>query len=117
MASAGNCSIEVNVPETCKGASEIRTLFNEEAGIVVEAANEDANYVLEAYKGANVPPVEIGTASSGGDSIKISIGGGAPCIDDKMTVLCDVWEATSFQLEKHQRNPECAVQKEVGPKS
>jgi len=117
MAFAGNCSIEVNVPETCDGAGEIGTLFNEEAGIVVEVANEDADYVLQSYKGANVPCVEIGTASSGGDSIKISVGDGAPCINDKTTVLRDVWEATSFQLEKRQRNPECVVQEEAGLKS
>jgi phosphoribosylformylglycinamidine synthase len=34
-----------------------------------------------------------------------------------MTCLRDVWEATSFQLEKRQRNPDCVVQEETGLKS
>jgi phosphoribosylformylglycinamidine synthase len=33
-----------------------------------------------------------------------------------MTVLRDVWEATSFKLEHRQRNPECVAQEEAGLK-
>lgn len=116
MAFAGNCSVSAVIPETCDGAGEIGTLFNEEAGIVMEVADDNAKSVVEAFAAKNVPCIEIGTASAGGDSIKIAVGASAPCIDEKMTVLRDLWEETSFHLEKRQRNPECVVQEEAGLK-
>jgi len=116
MAFAGNCSIDVTVPEAESGAGEVGTLFSEEAGIVIEVAVSDAESIISTYRSAGVPCVDIGTASTG-DSIKIAVGASDPCIDDKMTVLRDVWEATSFRLEHRQRNPMCVVQEEQGLKS
>jgi len=117
MAFAGNCSIDVVVPETCEGAGEIGTLFNEEAGIVLEVADADVQSVLDAFSAKNVPCIEIGTVSAGGDSIKIAVGTLKPCVNEKMTVLRDLWEETSFRLEHRQRNPECVIQEETGLKS
>jgi phosphoribosylformylglycinamidine synthase len=112
MAFAGNCAIDVTLPAS---ADEIEMLFNEEAGIVIEVASDDAASIAKEYSDAGVPVVEIGKVFAG-DSIKIAVGDAAPCIDNKMTVLRDVWEATSFQLEYRQRNPECVVQEEKGLK-
>ena len=116
MAFAGNCSINVVVPETCAGAGEIGTLFNEEAGIVLEVSIEDTKSVMEAFTAKGVSCIEIGIASAGGDSIKVAVGASPPCIDEKMTVLRDLWEETSFRLEHRQRNPECVAQEEAGLK-
>ena len=116
MAFAGNCSINIVVPETCDGAGEIGTLFNEEAGIVLEVSDEDTKSVMESFATKGVSCIEIGTASTGGDSIKIAVGASPPCIDEKMTVLRDLWEETSFRLEHRQRNPECVSQEEAGLK-
>lgn len=112
MAFAGNCSIDVTIPSV---ASEIDVLFNEEVGMVLEVANSDVASVTKKYLAANVPIVEIGKVSSG-DSIKIAVGSAPPCVDTKMTTLRDVWESTSFQLEKRQRNPRCVAQEEEGLK-
>jgi phosphoribosylformylglycinamidine synthase len=108
MAFAGNCSIDVTIP----GSDEMAVLFNEEAGFVLEVLAEDADFVLKAYAAAGVSAVRIGQVSAG-DSIKISVGSGPACINDKMTTLRDTWEATSFQLEKRQRNPKCIAQEEA----
>ena len=116
MAFAGNCSISAVIPETYAGAGEIDTLFNEEAGIVLEVSQSDAKSTIDAFGSKGVPCVEIGTASKDGDSIKIAIGASPPCIDEKMTVLRDLWEATSFCLEKRQRDPDCVAQEEAGLK-
>jgi phosphoribosylformylglycinamidine synthase len=116
MAFAGNCSISVVVPETHSGAGEINTLFNEEAGIVLEVAQGDVKSVMDSFAARGVSCIEIGTATTGGDSIKIAIGASPPCIDEKMTVLRDLWEATSFRLEKRQRSPDCVAQEEEGLK-
>ena len=115
MAFAGGCSIDVTIPEA-DGKGEIGTLFNEEAGLVIEVTEKDVESTIAAYKDAGVPCVEIGTASPG-DSIKIAVGSAAPCVDEKTTILRDLWEATSFQLERRQRNPECVSQEEKGLKS
>lgn len=114
MAFAGNCSIDVSLPST--NSSEFEVLFNEEAGFVVEVACSDLANVTEAYAKANVPVTAIGTVYAG-DSIKIAVGGKKPCIDGKMTAWRDVWEATSFHLEKRQRNPACVAKEEAGLKS
>jgi phosphoribosylformylglycinamidine synthase len=115
MAFAGNCSLDVTIADA-NNAGELAILYNEEAGFVMEVASSSVAKTLEAYSNAGVPCVEIGSASAG-DSIKISVGASAPCIENKMTVLRDLWEATSFQLEKRQRNPKCVAQEEAGLKS
>jgi len=116
MAFSGNCAIDVTVPETTDTGGDIATLFNEEAGLVMEVDPSIADTVIQAYSAVGVPCVEIGTASVG-NSIKISVGDGAtPCVDETMTALRDLWEATSFQLERRQRNPKCVAQEEAGLK-
>jgi phosphoribosylformylglycinamidine synthase len=113
MAFAGNCSIDVTIPSV--DGSEFDVLFNEEAGLVIEVDTASVESIATAYREAGVPLDEIGSVSAG-DSIRIAIGAAAPCIDEKMTVLRDVWEATSFKLEHRQRNPKCVAQEEEGLK-
>ena len=100
-----------------KGNGDITTLFNEEAGFVIEVAGDDSVSIVNTYTAVGVPCVEIGTSSSLSDSVKISVGGASPCINEKVSVLRDLWEATSFQLERRQRNPECVAQEESGLKN
>eukprot|EP00980_Cylindrotheca_fusiformis_P011909 scaffold2830_cov131-Cylindrotheca_fusiformis.AAC.30 len=112
MAFAGNCGIDVSIPSI---SPAMDVLFNEEAGLVIEVANSDVASVSQKYMAEGVPVCEIGKVAAG-DFVKISVGSDAPCIDEKMTVLRDVWEATSFQLEKRQRNPKCVRQEQEGLK-
>merc|ERR1719162_1440224 len=113
MAFAGNCSIDITVPSTSE--SDIDVLFNEEAGLVIEVLDSDVASIMKAYQDISVPIKNIGTVSAG-DSIKIAVGDSSPCIESKMTVLRDLWEATSFKLEHRQRNPKCVIQEEKGLK-
>ena len=112
MAFAGNCSIDVTLPAT---DDNFGVLFNEEAGLVLEVLSTDMLAIVEAYRTIGVSCTEIGSPSAVGDQIKIAVGADV-LVDDKMTALRDVWEATSFQLEKRQRNPECVKQEEEGLK-
>jgi phosphoribosylformylglycinamidine synthase len=114
MAFAGNCSIQVDIPEA-NGSGEIGTLFNEEAGLVLEVYDDCVEKVVSAYDATGLKCIVIGNASPG-NSVKISIGGAAPCIDEKTSVLRDIWEATGFKLEHRQRNPECVEQEQNGLK-
>jgi len=112
MAFAGNCGINVDLP-AC-GDNSLETLYAEEAGFVIEVAPVELDEVLNAYKSAGVPAVAIGSVVAE-KSIEIAVGGEL-CIKDSMTKLRDVWEATSFHLEKRQRNPKCVEQEEAGLK-
>jgi phosphoribosylformylglycinamidine synthase len=113
MAFSGNCSIDVKLPNV--DATDMDVLFNEEAGIIVEVAVGDVASVVNLYAKANIPVFNIGSVFAG-DSIKIAVGSKPPVIDSQMTTLRDVWEATSFHLEKRQRNPDCVLQEEAGLK-
>jgi phosphoribosylformylglycinamidine synthase len=113
MAFAGNCSINISLPSD--GGSAMEVLFNEEAGFVVEVAISDVAYVIDAYTKANIHVIDIGFVSEG-DSITIAVDGESPSVCGKMSAWRDVWEATSFQLEKRQRNPACVAQEEAGLK-
>jgi len=114
MAFAGNCSINVTVPDD-GNAGDIAVLFNEEAGLVLEVSSSSVTSVINSYDKTGVKCIEIGSASHG-NSIKISVGSSSPCVDGEMTALRDIWEATSFQLEKRQRNPKCVSKEEAGLK-
>lgn len=113
MAFAGNCSIDITIPTT--SGSNIDMLFNEEAGLVIEVLDSDVASIMKAYQDISVPIKNIGTVSAG-DSIKIAVGDSSPCIESTMTVLRDLWEATSFKLEHRQRNPKCVDQEQEGLK-
>lgn len=113
MAFAGNCSIDVTIPST--DGSDMDVLFNEEAGLVIEVDSSMVDSIVAKYSSAGVSAIEIGSVSVG-DSIKVSVGSASPCIDEKMTILRDLWESTSFKLEHRQRNPKCVAQEEEGLK-
>ena len=82
---------------------------------MVVVSDDATKPVMEAFSARGVSCIEIGTASAG-DSIKIAVGASPPCIDEKMTILRDLWEETSFRIEHRQRNPECVAQEEAGLK-
>ena len=112
MSFAGNCGIDVGLPSTANSAMD--TLFSEETGFVIEVESSQVDSIIASYKEEGVDVIDIGSVGPE-KTIKIAVGGEV-CIDDSTTVLRDVWEATSFHLEKRQRNPECVVQEEEGLK-
>lgn len=115
MAFAGNCGIDITLQN--QGNFSLEVLFNEEAGFVIQVSQSDVLTVTESYTKAGVSVVDIGSASPE-DSIRIAVEGDGDIqsITGKMTFWRDIWEATSFHLEKRQRNPECVRLEELGLK-
>jgi phosphoribosylformylglycinamidine synthase len=111
MAFAGNCGIEVDIPTLSKNEQReavLPLLFSEELGIVIEYLPENENEISETLKKISVQFEIIGTTS---DSKQISMCvNGEPVLDEDMRVLRDIWEETSYQLERLQANPECAAE-------
>jgi phosphoribosylformylglycinamidine synthase len=114
MAFAGNCGVTLDVSKVA-GATTLQALFHEEVGLVIEVSGANCDEVMKAYAAAGVECIKIG-APSAKDEVVITGKSGAVEFTDKMTVLRDSWESTSFALEKLQANPECIVQEEAGMK-
>ncbi len=110
MAFAGDCGIEVDLGTSAAGA--IAALFAEELGFVLEvdAANERA--VLDAFRRNDVPCESIGRVIEK-KRVQVRVGGEA-VLDEDMTALRDLWEATSFELDRLQADPDCVAEERRG---
>jgi phosphoribosylformylglycinamidine synthase len=64
MAFAGNCSIDVTIPDE-NHVGEIAILYSEEAGLVLEVEGASVAKVIGMYKNVGVPCIEIGSVSLG----------------------------------------------------
>ena len=116
MAFAGNCGIQINLPENDKHKkSAMEVLFAEEAGFVLQVMTLNASCIIQKFKDAGIVDVfDIGTVTVE-PKVKIAIGGTIH-LETDMVYLRDIWEATSFSLEKRQRNPTCVIQEQEGLK-
>ena len=113
MCFAGNRGATIGI--TQGDASAMDTMFAEELGFVVEVEAADAAATIAAYTGKGVPCARIGTVSSGSPGAKIQVAyGDAIILDETMSSLRDVWEGTSFELEKLQTNVACVAQEASG---
>ena len=100
MSFAGNVGFEVDIDDFKAGSLEC--LFSEECGFVVEV--EDGEAVKALYSEAGVPAFIIGKVVELEKGAKVSVGG-VVVLEDSVVALRDVWEETSFELEKRQRDP------------
>ncbi|HAT74026.1 MAG: Phosphoribosylformylglycinamidine synthase [Candidatus Moranbacteria bacterium GW2011_GWF2_36_839] len=106
MAFAGNCGFSISTP-TCL----TQDWFAEEAGLVIECPWEFEE-VTKTLKGWQVPFNYLGFTMPASDkniSIK-EVGTGKSLLEADMQVLRQWWEETSYQIERLQKNPECADQ-------
>jgi phosphoribosylformylglycinamidine synthase len=113
MAFAGNCGFDLRLPPVATSPAEV--LFNEELGVLLEVSNVDLEHVLTSFESSRVRASVIGT-STVADLVSIHIGD-ACMLSARMTELRDIWEATSFQLERRQCNPACVASEESTMKS
>jgi phosphoribosylformylglycinamidine synthase len=102
MAFAGDCGINVNI----SGKDAISNLFSEELGLVMECAVDNEVDVFGILFNAAIPFEVIGGTSSE-KTVTISYNG-TEVLNEDMNILRDMWEETSYQLERLQANPACA---------
>ncbi|XP_048244278.1 phosphoribosylformylglycinamidine synthase-like [Haliotis rufescens] len=116
MAFAGNCGIDVSL-HTLEDEDEIVDfLFCEDLGVILEVRTGDEEEVIEMFDDENVPCVPIGRSKALSDRVVISVNDEEVLIESTM-VLRDIWEETSFQLERLQANPHMVQQEQEGLKS
>uniref|UniRef100_A0ABM5EIX1 phosphoribosylformylglycinamidine synthase n=1 Tax=Pogona vitticeps TaxID=103695 RepID=A0ABM5EIX1_9SAUR len=113
MAFAGNCGaqIELGAP----GINALDVLFAEELGLVLEVPPTAAADVCRRYRTAGVRCVPVGYSGPRGPSavVRVTVNG-QEVLAEKVATLRAWWEATSFQLERLQANPDCVSQEETG---
>ncbi|CAL1270867.1 unnamed protein product [Larinioides sclopetarius] len=114
MAFAGNCGLNVNISSK---NSLWEILFSEEIGWVIEVSENDLDYVMNAYKDKGICCHSIGFSSNQGKNSQIMISVNSEnVLDQPMVILRDIWEETSFQLEKRQTNNDCVEEEKQGLK-
>ncbi|UCC84421.1 MAG: phosphoribosylformylglycinamidine synthase [Gemmatimonadota bacterium] len=111
MGFAGNHGAEIAF-EDSSDAGAIPFLFSEELGLVLEVRATDEADVLETFRRADVPCVAIGTTRA--DAAVVVRYNDREVLSDDVRDLRDVWEETSFQLDRLQANPECVEQERLG---
>ncbi len=87
-------------------------LFAEELGLVIEVDEKDLETATHAFTAARVPCAVIGKTTAE-PRVRISVNGEV-AVEDDMRRLRDIWEATSFQLERRQADPAHVDQEEAG---
>ncbi|XP_014667917.1 PREDICTED: LOW QUALITY PROTEIN: phosphoribosylformylglycinamidine synthase-like [Priapulus caudatus] len=103
MAFAGNCTINVLL----EGSTDtMATLFAEELGIVLEVDELDVSRVMEAYGDVSCSVVGSCNSTENPSMCKICVNGELVIMETTAS-LRDLWEETSFQLERLQTNPTC----------
>lgn len=112
MAFAGNCGVQINL--SSDGKSIFETIFSEELGLVLEINKANLNKVttILEYRGVSADIIGQVTAEP---TIKLEIDG-MKHLDEKMVDLRDIWEDTSFHLEKLQRLATCVTAEKEGLK-
>jgi phosphoribosylformylglycinamidine synthase len=114
MAFSGNCGIDIEISHVEKNPEHgagISMLFSEELGMVIEYLPENEEKIVSALKGSKVPFQIIG-ATTPEKRIRISMitehTSPVTVLEEDMRVLREMWEETSYRLDRLQRTPSCA---------
>jgi phosphoribosylformylglycinamidine synthase len=110
MAFAGNCGMEIRVRGQESGAEAITTLFAEELGMVIEYLPGNERRIKKIL-GEKCLPYQCVGKTTKNKKIRVSLfaphSSPLTVLDEDMRVLRDVWEETSYQLDRFQRDPAC----------
>ncbi|XP_065870087.1 probable phosphoribosylformylglycinamidine synthase, chloroplastic/mitochondrial [Euphorbia lathyris] len=113
MAFAGNCGIVLDLAS--QGNSLFQTLFAEELGFVLEVSRKNVDTVINKLSGEGVSAEIVGHVTSA-PLIELRVDG-ITHVGEETSLLRDMWEETSFELEKRQRVASCVHLEKEGLKS
>jgi len=112
MAFAGRTGFTMNLDAARE--EMLPLLFGEAPGLVYEVRRSDLSAVLRLLEAEGVQAIEIGSTRA--DMRAIVNVGGECVLDNDVAALQDIWEATSFQLERLQCNIPQVEEEEAGLK-
>jgi len=113
MAFAGHCGLEIVFADgwRLKNQSveeDLKLLFNEELGAVLQVRNEDVQFVQEALTSAGL--VVYGVATVIGDDFIALSENTDDIYTTSRSALQKMWSETSFHVQSLRDNPACALQ-------
>jgi len=114
MASAGNCGMQIELPKPRDSSDPIPVLFSEELGMALEVLPDAQPRVIRILQDARVPHEVIGRTCERDFEVRLN---GRVVLKESITDLRDLWEATSYQLERLQANPRCVEQERISLRS
>ncbi len=103
MAFGGNCGLKISIQGW---VSAMASLFSEELGIVMEIRDDTLEEVKNIFDFAGIVYEEIGRTTVE-PQVLINYNG-ETVLHESMHVLRQIWEETSYQIERLQINPDCA---------
>jgi len=103
MAFAGNCGLNIRMDGLW---SPFERLFAEELGVVLECHVKDVRKVTEVLDSFQLRSSVIGETTE--EKKILVIYHSQKVLESDMRVLRERWEETSYQLDRLQRNPQCA---------
>ncbi|XP_050236301.1 probable phosphoribosylformylglycinamidine synthase, chloroplastic/mitochondrial [Mercurialis annua] len=112
MAFAGNCGIVLDLAS--HGKSLFQTLFAEELGLILEVSRKNLDGVIQRLNKVGVSAEIVGQVTAS-PMIELKVDGETH-INEGTSLLRDMWEETSFQLEKLQRLASCVDSEKEGLK-
>ncbi|KAK9927618.1 hypothetical protein M0R45_024794 [Rubus argutus] len=112
MAFAGNCGINLDL--TSHRKSLFQTLFSEELGLVIEVSKKNLDMVMGKLSSGGISAEIIGQVTAT-PSIELMVDG-VTHLKESTSFVRDMWEETSFQLEKLQRLASCVDLEKEGLK-
>ncbi|PON96657.1 Phosphoribosylformylglycinamidine synthase [Trema orientale] len=110
MAFAGNCGIALDL--NSHGKSLFQSLFAEELGLIFEVSSKNLDIVLEKLASEGISANLVGRVTSE-PTVELKVDG-VSHLNEKTSSLRDLWEETSFELEKFQRLASCVDQEKEG---
>ncbi len=103
MAFAGNSGLEIDL--ITEGIDSVSALFSEELGIVIEYMIDKEEMIFNVLEVNNIPYQIIGKTIAE-KVINITVNSEI-VLKESMQTLRDIWEETSYQIDRLQANPEC----------
>lgn len=113
MAFAGNCGVCLDLASHTNSLFE--TFFAEELGLVLEVSKHNLDKVVGKLSGFGISAEIIGHVTT--EPVVEVMVDGVSHLDEKTFILRDMWEETSFQLEKLQRLASCVDLEKDGLKN
>ena len=110
MAIAGNKGINLKISRE----NHIHFCFSEELGLLIEVLDANTATVMEYLSSHMIPCVKIGDVRTDHKIVVCYQDNNEVVFDVSVGQLRDVWESTSFALEKLQCNVACVEQEEQG---
>lgn len=107
MSFAGNCGFKCNLDVIKENFEPIRILFSEEAGMLIEYLPKNETAIKNVLCKFNVLDYSMVIAETTKKKKIIVTKGNEVVLEEDMRVLRDIWEETSYQLDRLQANPVC----------